>query len=74
MHDFILALSFVAMVITPAIVAAYSGKEKKAAKAVAKAKIAPVAQPVVARQVSRKATAWEAQTLPLHHTLGLAGR
>jgi hypothetical protein len=73
MHDFILALSFVAMVITPAVVAAISGKEKKGAKATATAKIA-AARPVLVPQQSRKVVAWEAPTLPLHQTLGLAGR
>lgn len=70
MLQLILALSFIGMILTPAIVAAKSGKkelepEMEEATSVATAFIANEKAP---------RNCFEAQTLPLHGTLGFAGR
>lgn len=74
MHDLILAIAFISMVMTPAIVAAISGKEKKHATQKAKAvRAARQPEPVPVRSTG-KVVVSEALTLPVRHTLGLAGR
>lgn len=77
MFQLTLALIFVGMILTPAIVAARSGKKETDSET------APEAQPFgrvkkqdepEAPRVAAAAPAASASTLPLHGTLGLSGR
>ena len=77
MHDLISALFFIAMVITPAIVAAVSGKEREgsAKKSASVQPLISVPSQVAPTQTPVRETAGlEAATLPLHRTIGLADR
>jgi hypothetical protein len=84
MHDLLLALAFVAMILTPCIVAAVGGKESSEASA-PKEKEQIAAKPTQAMVIDqpakpkttprvRPAKVWVAQTLPIHRTLGMANR
>jgi len=79
MFQLVLALIFVAMILTPAIVAARSGKKETESES------APEAQPIRRAAKTQAEPAEEANaaaqpapaaasTLPLHRTLGLSGR
>lgn len=86
MFELVLAGSFVAMILTPALVAAASGK-KELQPEQELAPVAPAAthraSPSRTRQSATSrghqasnpdTTSFQAPTLPLHRTLGLAGR
>jgi hypothetical protein len=78
MFQLILALTFIGMILTPAIVAAKSGKKEFAPEMEDAAqepafKAAPVKRNAVAAAKSQR-YAHDVPTLPLHGTLGLAGR
>jgi hypothetical protein len=69
MFQLILALTFIGMILTPAVVAAFSGKKEFEAET----EETPAAQPV-RREVKTARVAFEAATLPMRGTLGMAGR
>ncbi len=84
MHDLLLALSFIAMLVAPAIVAAQSGKKEldpetdslptgaaRQMKAVSDEPAKRVRKP---ETVTVQKVGFEAATLPMHGTLGMAGR
>lgn len=74
MHDLILAIAFISMVMTPAIVAAISGKDKtNAPQQLKPVRAARQTEPAPARTAG-KVVVIEAPTLPVRQTLGLAGR
>jgi hypothetical protein len=83
MFQLILALTFIGMILTPAIVAAKSGKKEfdpemqdAARESTLDAAVfaaAPVTRKVAAAQKAH-ARCFDAPTLPLRGTLGLAGR
>jgi hypothetical protein len=79
MLQLILAVSFVGMILIPAIVAAFSGKKETEAThdelEAAEVAAAPIrmAQPVE-REVKSTRKVFQAATLPMHRTLGMAGR
>ena len=83
MHDLLLALTFISMIVAPAIVAAKSGKKEfdpeTESLPVAERQIASFSPAPLKRERSTEIPAAprshsEAATLPLHQTLGLAGR
>jgi hypothetical protein len=80
MFQLILALTFVGMILTPAVVAAFSGKkelevenEEMETAQVAAPQAARIAQPAK-RQRNTESVVFQAATLPMHGTLGMAGR
>jgi hypothetical protein len=83
MHDLLLALTFISMIVAPAIVAAKSGKKEfdpeTESLPVAKRQMASLSPAPLKRERTTEIPAAsrshsEAATLPLHQTLGLAGR
>ena len=73
MHDMILALFFISLLVSPAVIAAITGKESSEPKTVpmreAKLKAAAV------RSAAKKTVGLSyAATLPLHGTRALSGR
>jgi hypothetical protein len=94
MLQLILALLFIAMIVTPALVAAVSGKKefepeadensrgnlaaRRATQAAAPSETLRATQPARRERKAETATtrtqAFEAATLPMHGTLGMAGR
>jgi hypothetical protein len=83
MHDLILALSFLTMLVTPAIVAALSGKREFVPGAegeIAAPAISTVTMTTSSDRRTRTVAAravtvsYNVPTLPLHRTLGLANR
>jgi hypothetical protein len=83
MFQLILALTFIGMILTPAIVAAKSGKKEfdpemedaaqESNPEVTALKAAPAKRTAVAAAKVQR-NAHDVPTLPLHGTLGLAGR
>jgi hypothetical protein len=84
MHDLLLALSFIAMLVAPAIVAAQSGKKEldpdsdslptgavRKMKAVSAEPAKRMRKP---ETITVQKVGFEAATLPMHGTLGMAGR
>lgn len=69
MHDLILALSFVSLIVTPAIFASRSDKQTPATIEPK----TPKAQPA-RREAVKSVRITYAATLPLHRTRALAGR
>jgi hypothetical protein len=82
MFQLILALTFVGMILTPAVVAAFSGKkelevenEEMETAQVAAPQAARIAQPAKRQRNTESARpVFQAATLPMHGTLGMAGR
>jgi hypothetical protein len=87
MHNVMLALAFLAMLISPAMVAAFSGKKnyepeadgEEVAPTQREARKAEVIRPAsvltAQNMAARKPTTlFDAPTLPLHRTLGMANR
>ncbi|MFT4114140.1 hypothetical protein [Silvibacterium sp.] len=77
MFQIILALIFVGMILTPAIVAARSGKKEMEAESETPVNEAPQVARVAEKNPVRPAGVTPipaASTLPLHRTLGLSGR
>jgi hypothetical protein len=83
MHDLLLALTFISMIVAPAIVAAKSGKKEfdpeTESLPLAKRQMASFSPAPLKRERNIEISATpksnsEAATLPLHQTLGLAGR
>lgn len=78
MHDLVMALVFSSMVAAPAVVAAISGRQQQ--KAPADEAEGSGTNAIVRQSSSRLAQApsakenWSVPTLPLHRTLGMAGR
>jgi|HubBroStandDraft_1064217.scaffolds.fasta_scaffold89400_2 hypothetical protein len=83
MYQVVLALTFIGMILTPAIVAAKSGKKEfdpemedaaqQPGPRVTAFVSAPMKQNVTAAPKAHR-NGFDAPTLPLHRTLGLAGR
>ena len=80
MHDLILALSFIAMLMAPAIVAAVSGKRtSQSSSAASVLEMNVMAAPVIAQRmraqpITATVNYGAVPTLPLHRTRSLAGR
>jgi hypothetical protein len=87
MHNLMLAFAFIAMLISPAMVAAFSGKKnyepeadsEEIAPAPREARKAEVIRPasvLTAQNLAarKQTTLFEAPTLPMHGTLGMANR
>jgi hypothetical protein len=83
MHDLLLALTFISMIVAPAIIAAKSGKKEfdpeteslsAAERQMASFSPAPLKRERNTRIPAAPKNHSEAATLPLHQTLGLAGR
>jgi hypothetical protein len=77
MFQLILALTFIGMILTPAVVAAFSGKKESEVQSdeMEAAEAVQIAQPARRGRKSPPArAAFEAATLPMHGTLGMAGR
>lgn len=83
MHDLLLALTFISMIVAPAIVAAKSGKKEfdpeTESLSAAERQMASFSPAQLKRERCTQIPAApkshsEAATLPLHQTLGLAGR
>ncbi|GGG97681.1 hypothetical protein [Silvibacterium dinghuense] len=76
MFQIILALIFVGMILTPALVAARSGKKEMDAEVEAPAEDLPTVTARVAQRTDARNAdlSSAAGTLPLHRTLGLSGR
>jgi hypothetical protein len=73
MHDLILALFFVSLIITPAMIAANTGKESSEPRLVPVKQSRPQAT-AARREPSKNIHLTYASTLPLHGTRALAGR
>ena len=71
MHDLILALSFVSLIVTPAIFASRSDKQTPAP---IQQKKTPKADLPSRREAAKSVRISYASTLPLHRTRALAGR
>jgi hypothetical protein len=79
MFQLILALSFIGMILTPAVVAAFSGKKEFEAEDVnmetPDPQVARMAPPAKRERKTESArVVFEAPTLPMRGTLGMAGR
>jgi hypothetical protein len=77
MFQLILALTFLGMILTPAIVAARSGKKEfdPETEETAPEVTAFAAQPIRRERAAKTAPAFHsAPTLPMRRTLGMAGR
>jgi hypothetical protein len=73
MFQLILALTFIGMILTPAVVAAFSGKKEFEAETEETAEAVRAAQPA-GREAQPARVVFEAATLPMRGTLGMAGR
>jgi hypothetical protein len=80
MFQLILALTFIGMILTPAVVAAFSGKKEFEAETEETAEAVRAAQPArrqaqpAGREAQPARVVFEAATLPMRGTLGMAGR
>ena len=73
MHDMILALFFISLLVSPAVIAAITGKESSEPKTVPMREAKPKAAAV--RSAAKKTVGLSyAATLPLHGTRALSGR
>jgi hypothetical protein len=73
MHDLVLALFFVSLIITPAMIAANTGEKASEPKLVPVEQSRPRAN-TARRDPSKSIHLTYASTLPLHGTRALAGR